>query len=68
LISSSSQSIFINHCRKIAEQLENCKPIWEEKLADLQNLLKDISSFQWSTIQNEVWKTFKKKNLYKNIP
>ncbi|CAF3661386.1 unnamed protein product [Rotaria sordida] len=49
----SSQSIFINHCRKFSEQLYNLKPIWEEKLAYLQNLLKDISSFEWSTIKSE---------------
>ncbi|CAF2745063.1 unnamed protein product [Rotaria sp. Silwood2] len=49
----SSQSIFINHCRKFSEQLQNFKPIWEEKLAYLQNILKDISSFQWSTIKSE---------------
>jgi hypothetical protein len=56
LISQSSQSLFLNHCRKIAQQLQNLKPIWEQKLADLQNQLKDVSSFQWSTIKSEVSK------------
>lgn len=44
----TNQSIFTNHCRKIAEQLQNCKPIWEEKLSELQNFLRTISSSQIS--------------------
>jgi hypothetical protein len=60
-----SQSIFVNHCRKIFEQLQNCKPIWEEKLSDLQNLLKDISSFQLLTIETEVCKKKKRKRFTK---
>ncbi|CAF4614308.1 unnamed protein product [Rotaria sp. Silwood1] len=49
----SSQSIFFNHCRKFSEQLHNLKPIWEQKLAYLENLLKNISSLEWSTIKSE---------------
>ena len=40
----SSQSLFANHCRKIAEQVEKCKPIWEAKLAELQKQLIQLSA------------------------
>lgn len=60
---SLSQTIFTNHCRKIAEQLQTSKPIWEEKLSELQNLLKDIASSQLSPIETEVnKKKFKPSN------
>ncbi|CAF1570887.1 unnamed protein product [Rotaria magnacalcarata] len=59
----SSQSIFINHCRKISDQLQKLKPIWEEKLAYLQNLLKNISSFEWSTIKSETTFLQRRSNL-----
>ncbi|CAF0895604.1 unnamed protein product [Adineta steineri] len=57
----SSPSLFINHCRKMTEQLQKLKPIWEEKLVDLQNQLKNISSLQGSTMTNET--TFLQRRL-----
>ncbi|CAF3705973.1 unnamed protein product [Adineta steineri] len=57
----SSPSLFINHCRKMTEQLLKLKPIWEEKLVDLQNQLKNISSLQGSTMTNET--TFLQRRL-----
>jgi hypothetical protein len=29
---ASQQSVFIHHCRKIAEQLQRSKPIWDRKV------------------------------------
>lgn len=29
---SSDQSVFIQHCRKIAEQLQRSKPVWDQKV------------------------------------
>ncbi|CAF4843639.1 unnamed protein product [Rotaria sp. Silwood1] len=51
--SSSQQSVFIHHCRKIAEQLQRSKPKWDRKIVDLQHLLKDISSYEWSIVKSE---------------
>ena len=50
-----SPTIFTNHCRRIHEQLQHRKPIWEGKLFELQNLLKDIaSSSPLSIVDTEV--------------
>ncbi|UJR22586.1 hypothetical protein I4U23_025631 [Adineta vaga] len=57
----TNQSLFINHCRKIIEQLQKFKPIWDEKLVDLQKQLKDFSTFQWSTEIDQT--TFLKRRL-----
>ncbi|CAF0777747.1 unnamed protein product [Rotaria sordida] len=51
--SSSQQSVFIHHCRKIAEQLQRSKPIWDRKIVNLQHLLKDISSYERSIVKSE---------------
>ncbi|CAF3711258.1 unnamed protein product [Adineta steineri] len=51
--SSPQQSVFMQHCRKIAEQLQRCKPIWERKMIDLQHLLKDMSTHEWSRLKSE---------------
>lgn len=52
---SSSPTIYTNHCRRINEQLQHRKPIWDGKLFELQNLLKDIaSSSPLSMIDTEV--------------
>ncbi|CAF0836475.1 unnamed protein product [Adineta ricciae] len=52
----TNQSLFANHCRKITEQIEKCKPIWEAKLAELQKQL-----IQLSTESNQI--TFLKRRL-----
>ncbi|CAF2305453.1 unnamed protein product [Rotaria sp. Silwood2] len=51
--SPAQQSVFIHHCRKIAEQLQRSKPIWDRKIVVLQHLLKDISSHEWSIVKSE---------------
>ncbi|UJR26496.1 hypothetical protein I4U23_007823 [Adineta vaga] len=50
---STQQSVFLQHCRKMAEQLQRSKPIWEQKMIDLQHLLKDMSTYEWSRMQSE---------------
>ncbi|CAM4796236.1 unnamed protein product [Rotaria magnacalcarata] len=51
--SSPQKSVFMHHCRKIAEQLQRCKPIWDRKIVDLQHLLKEVSSYDWSIVKSE---------------
>ena len=38
----------------IAEQLQNCKPIWEDKLSELQSLLPTIVSSSLSFSETQV--------------
>ncbi|CAF0762595.1 unnamed protein product [Adineta ricciae] len=51
--SSTQQSVFLQHCRKISEQLQRSKPTWERKMIDLQHLLKDMSTYEWSRMHSE---------------
>lgn len=56
--SSSQQSVFLQHCRKISEQLQRSKPTWERKVVENELIGIEILLFRYSIYIDDRSPTF----------